>query len=390
MGRSGSISLQPFRADDWWTSKAALLMGLVYLYTWWFGISLERFMPLCFFSVMVIAGFASFGYLVNDFFDREQDRRAGKKNFMLDRPASQQLALAFVSILLIVGPWFYLPIDRFSYTLIAIQLSLFLIYSIPPLRLKERGAAGLVVDSLYAHAVPALLAAYSYHLAARSPLNYPEFTLLFLWQLSGGLRNILIHQSEDRGRDQQSDTRTFVATAPERQVLRLLQAILLSELIFCLAFFSILTYVDHSFAACLVAVFVLSFQPAFWYMFLTKSSMPDPPLRYFPNNVYEKWLPVVCLIVLSFSNPWFLVVLLMHVTLFNFDLYHRAGYAVVQLWRGIPFGYMYYALLLPIRIFISRVVNYAIYYTLRIFGIDLRKENSSALDYFKKRMGKEK
>ena len=35
-----------FRVKDWWWSKAALLMGLVYLFAAWYHISFEEFIPL--------------------------------------------------------------------------------------------------------------------------------------------------------------------------------------------------------------------------------------------------------------------------------------------------------------------------------------------------------
>ena len=57
-----------FRIKDWWWSKAALLMGFVYLYAAWFGISFEKMVWLSLLSVSTIAGFASLGYFSNDFF----------------------------------------------------------------------------------------------------------------------------------------------------------------------------------------------------------------------------------------------------------------------------------------------------------------------------------
>jgi len=387
MGPSGSIPIQPFRADDWWTSKASLLMGFVYLFALWFHISFERFLPLALFSILVIAGFASFGYLSNDFFDKEKDRLAGKKNFLLDKPLFYQIGLAIVSISLIVMPWFFLPAAALSYWLIGIQLSLFLLYSCPPIRLKEKGAAGVLVDSLYAHAVPTILAAYTFFLASFFFLPYIAFVLLFLWQLLSGIRNILIHQLEDKSSDTSSGTKTFAGTSNTKSILQILQAVILLELAFCLAFFSLLTFREHQFAVCIAAVFLLCFQSIFWYIHLTLEDLPDPPLRYFPNNVYEKWLPAIYLILLSFSNGYFLILLFLHITLFNFDLYRSSIRTASDIRKGLPIGYIHYTVVLPIRIFISKVVNHTIYYSLLIVGIDLKKEQMSALDYFRKKRG---
>jgi len=380
MGQSGSIPIQPFRADDWWTSKASLLMGFVYLFALWFHISFERFIPLALFSILVITGFASFGYLTNDFFDKEKDMLASKKNFLLAKPLVYQIGLAIVSISLIAMPWFFLPADGPSFWLIGIQLSLFLLYSCPPVRLKEKGAAGVLVDSLYAHAIPTILAAYTFFLASSISLPYIAFALLFFWQLLSGLRNILIHQLEDTSSDLSSGTQTFAGTTDTKKILQILQVVILLELAFCLAFFSLLTVGEHLFAVCIAAVFVLCFRSSFWYIHLTQEELPDLPLRYFPNNVYEKWLPAIYLILLSFSNGYFIILLVLHITLFNFDLYRSIIRIGSNIRNNLPLGYIHYSIVLPICIFISKVINHLIYYSLLILSIDLKKEQMSALD----------
>ena len=71
-----------FRVKDWWWSKAALLMGMIYLFAAWYHISLVQFVPLSVLSLITISGFASMGYLFNDLFDIEKDAAAGKSNFL--------------------------------------------------------------------------------------------------------------------------------------------------------------------------------------------------------------------------------------------------------------------------------------------------------------------
>ena len=390
MGQTGTTSIRPFRANDWWTSKAALLMGFVYLYTLWFHISLLSFIPLSLLSITVIAGFASFGYLVNDFFDKEKDRLAGKGNFLLNKPILYQMGLPVLSLLLIALPWLYLPCDRWSFALIGIQLSLFVLYSAPPLRLKERGSAGVVIDALYAHAVPTMLAAYTFLLASTSVPRYAAFLFLFLWQFLCGVRNIVIHQQEDAASDKASNTKTFANAGNVKIVLNLLQFVLIAELLCCVVFFSLLTLDHHSFGVCIAAVLALCFQPTFWYIHITENEIPEPPLRYFPNNVYEKWLPLVYLLLLSFSNVFFLIFLFAHISLFNFGLYRQTGQRGSHIWKSIPFGHLLYLILIPVKTLTSTVINHVIYYSLLLLGIDLKKEQMSALEYFKKRKRSDK
>jgi 4-hydroxybenzoate polyprenyltransferase len=376
---------RPFRVDDWWLSKASLLMGFVYLFTWWFSIPLARFIPLALCSIIVIAGFASFGYLVNDFFDKEKDRKAGKKNFLLNKSVPCQICLTVISLLLIALPWLYLPATQASYQLIGLQLSLFLIYSCPPLRLKERGVAGVIADALYAHALPVILAAYTFLLASGSSSSYFPFALLFFWQFMCGVRNILIHQLEDRDTDLRCGTLTLAGTLSIGTSYNILRGILAAELFLCIAFFAYLGYYNASLHYVLAAIFLVSVQDVLRYMHIMREDLPDAPLRYFPNNVYEKWLPVLYLLLLAGSDHYFLIILVLHLAIFNFTFYIQSLHMSVRAWQQIPFLRILYEVVVPIRIILSRAVNYIIYYSFLLFGIDLRRQQISAADYLKKK-----
>jgi hypothetical protein len=109
--------------------------------------------------------------------------------------------------------------------------------------------------------------------------------------------------------------------------------------------------------------------------------------RFFPNNLYEKWLPPLFLLLGIFSERLFLVVLLMHLALFNFNLYQQIAKRI-----RLSIAWAEHYVYTPSKNFIkaraSLVVNYFIYYVLLSFDIDLKKENTSALNYFRKKYGK--
>lgn len=383
-GNSGSVRL--FRSDDWWGSKAALLMGFVYLFSLWFHIQVERFTALALLSLTVIAGFASLGYLINDFFDLEKDRLARKRNFLLNKAVPLRIALFAVSLSFTFLPWLYLPSDRISYFLIGLELILFVAYSCPPLRLKERMLLGILTDALYAHAVPVALAAYTFALAgAPAPHWYMPLSLMLAWQLLSGVRNILVHQHEDAVSDSATGTLTYVARVGDKITFKILRWVAGIELGCVLAFFLALGTDQWQLSLGAGLVFILALRDFFWYVFLLREDMPEAPLRFFPNHIYEQWLPIFYLILLSAGNIYFIVVLIAHVTLFNARLYASGAEAAQQGYRAIPIVRIWYGMWLPIRTFMSGVVNYAIYYGLLLFGVDLRKENMSAAAYFKKR-----
>jgi hypothetical protein len=111
--------------------------------------------------------------------------------------------------------------------------------------------------------------------------------------------------------------------------------------------------------------------------------------RYFPNNVYEKWLPALYLVLLSFQSTYFILFLLLHLAVFNFNFYRQMIQSIF-----LSLRLMEPRIVTPVKDFIikyaSLFVNYLIYYALLLFGIDLKKENMSARNYFKKRNGKSK
>ena len=383
-------SLKPFRIDSWWMSKASLLMGLVYLFAVWFRIPFCQFVQPAILSISTISGFASLGYLINDFFDKEKDQRVGKKNFLVNISIPHQVGLAIFSILLLAIPWLFLPATYFSYLIICVEIFLFLLYSCPPLRLKERGVWGIYADSLYAHAIPTVLAAYTFFLISSGALPYLGFLLLFVWQFLCGVRNILIHQIEDRQLDILSGTKTYIGPIDAKTIGGRIKVVMLLELLVFASFIGGLAIAQYIFIPVFIFVIAFGGYRAFIYIQSMQDEIPDKPLRYFPNTLYEKWMPVLFLFVLSLSDKRFFVLLIIHVTLFNYSIYAeiiRIGYSVYQ---RVPMNYIKYNLLGTVRKYISTIVNYSIYYCFLLFGVDLKSKKKSAFEYFRERLEKHK
>lgn len=151
-----------------------------------------------------------FGYVSNDIADAAGDRKAGKPNIALSLTTVQKL---FLLVLLAGGSIFSLYYSRPSTLpyLIA-ELALLSLYAFPPIRLKEKGFAGVVTDSLYAYVVPSVI------LLVYTGLWNDLYWKIFLPSLGLliGLKNILNHQLEDLDNDIISDTKTFVRSFPDQ------------------------------------------------------------------------------------------------------------------------------------------------------------------------------
>lgn len=380
-----------FRINDWWASKAALLMGLVYLYAAWFNIPFERMIVLSLLSVSTVSGFAAVGYLCNDLFDREKDVIAGKRNFLVGKSAVQIAFFYVVAFVLLVFPWKYLPATKFSVAIIVAELLLFFLYSVKPFRFKERAKAGVITDALYAHVVPAFLSLYTFSLAAEyKPAVLPVIVLL-MWQLASGIRNILLHQQEDINNDARAGVKNSVSIMSPSTYAAYLKILIGAELAFSALLYVFLAPANLLFLFCpgliiffSVMVGIVFYNPGF-------SAFLQSRWKYFPNQVFEKWLPVASLCILARADWRFLLLGLVHITVFNFAFYTQLNHILGPAIKG---GIMHlkntlvYRVLIPIRILMSRGGNYFIYYLLRLFNIDLRKEQTSAVQYFKNRRKK--
>ena len=383
MEKSSHKDKGALRVNDWWWSKAALLMGMIYLFTLRYSIPLRQFIPLSLLSLTTIVGFASFGYLVNDLFDIEKDAHAGKANFLTGKSITFIAIIFFISIVFISAPWVFLPKNRFSLGLIAIQLLLFALYSISPVRLKERGMAGIITDALYAHSVPVFLAAYTYSLAAGVTFFTPDMIILFLWQFISGVRNIVLHQADDVDADKKSGSRNFISGLSQPQFAGLLKGLIVVDLALCICLFGFLSFYNHLFLICLAAIIVFVFADAIQVKRITWIEFFETSLRYFPNNRYEKWLPPVILCSLTFLNPWFLLVMVLHLTIFNFDFYIQFADKIFGRYKSVSVKGKF----ITLRIFLSYPINNVLYYAFKVFSVDLKKRNISAGAFLLSKMG---
>ncbi len=367
---------KPFRAEDWWIGKASLLMGLVYMLSALFHISFARFWPVAICSMVTIVGFAALGYLVNDYFDLEKDRIVGKKNFLLDKKKFQKICFFCLAIILLAAPWYYLPWDRVTLSMIAAQVMAYFIYSMPPLRLKERGFWGIVTDAMYAHGIPVLMAAYTYVLISGSGADIVLLTLLFCWQLTAGLRNVLMHQLSDLHNDLKNETITFAATREVSSTT--VKFFRIPELFFLI---SLLVY------CCALQPLFLIPIGAVVFSLIVCSMMPvsDGYRIYYPNIVYDQWLPYSFIVLLFIQDHGFILLFAVHGLLFSREI-------ISELWSRVPWVHYRVRVQRSVRRLSDQVrllANRTIYYVFRVFGVDLIRERTDAMEYLRRRINRQ-
>ena len=361
------------RARDWRLSFVPVIIGFVYFWLFWFDISITWPAVLLFFlSLVTSAGFASLGYYINELFDIESDKKAGKINKLaLISPFQRgMLLLAIVGITFL--PWLWLPADRWSWILIAAEVIFFLVYSLPFPRLKNKALVSGLVDAAYAYVIPMLLSLHTYELFAQRTAP-PFFAIIIGCFFIIGYRNILVHQVNDVFKDMRSGVVTLPQKAGTIYTSRIIYACLILEVIGVISFFAGCILVKPAMVLCLAIYFLFLIYRLYRLLPLKSGKFISiHPLRHLTDPFYQQWFPILLLAILICTEWKWVCLLPFHVLL----VASKPRYEKVK------------QLLLWLRNGLSLFVNYGIYYAFKIFGIDLIKEKKSVVGYMKYRMRK--
>jgi 4-hydroxybenzoate polyprenyltransferase len=164
---------------------------------------------------------AAFGYLANDHADRACDRSAGKLTPVTG--LSERAALLVLAALMAAALG-ALAVAAASPAAAAAGIAALVLsaaYSLGPLRLKQRGAAGVWSAAAAQRTLPVLVA-----FAALGPLDVKAWAFAAVAQLVG-IRWMLVHQVVDAANDRRAGVATYVAAAGEARARVLLRRVVL-------------------------------------------------------------------------------------------------------------------------------------------------------------------
>jgi len=318
------------RAADWWNHKVPVILTFAYWVllgeesrpvigvgqAWW---SVVAFLA-------AVVGVAGLGHVINDIFDAEQDRRAGRSRPAAGlRPQARRQAVAAL-LALALAPWLYLPSDKGVWALLGLEVALLVAYSSPPVRAKERGALALVFDASYAYIIPILLTLATFVALPVGPT--PQLarvaTAAALWSLAVGMRGIAFHQLDDLESDRAAGVDTWATRAGRDHALRRIAPAAIAEpLLFCGL---VLTLADRLPLLPWLLAGVVGWR-AFQLRFLAgyeravAHTAGEQRLRRlgfdYLNDLYERWLPTIILGTLFVRSPAFWPLLVGHALVFE-------------------------------------------------------------------------
>lgn len=217
---------QALRTNQWWGHMLGPIVAFACLQLGWRqvppGEGMVRVLALLWSSIAL----AGYGYVVNDASDVEADALAGKPNAVAR--LSVPVRVAVIAALAFLGalPWLFVDLGASALVvLVAIYLCP-LVYSAPPIRLKER-LSGPLIDASNAFVLPALFTTALFAPlgdATGAPALMPIGGVL--WAAGFGLRAILLHQIADVDNDRASGTSTVVVRIGTERAVRVMRMIL--------------------------------------------------------------------------------------------------------------------------------------------------------------------
>lgn len=196
---------QYLRVGDWYDSKVPFLMCyLLCSYLLYPNMRTQQFILIFSVSFLFVFLFLAFGYLINDYCDRESDKKAGKHKIIFTlNERTVQISFVLVIAWAAIPIWIY---SDFSFGMLGAEVVTFLLgasYSMPPFRFKEKGVWGLIISSFAQRCMPLLV------LCQVVPIDGRLFILFFVLSFIIGLRYIFVHQVIDLDNDREAGVCTF-------------------------------------------------------------------------------------------------------------------------------------------------------------------------------------
>jgi hypothetical protein len=280
--------------------------------------------PLIVYLVAVI-GIAGFGHVFLDIFDVEEDRLLGKSNLWAPLTGVRRVGLVAVLLAASLLPWTVLPLNRIGVLLVALEFVMFLMYAVPPIRLKSRGFPGIAADSMYAHTRPALWTWIPFSILAGSAVSRWFPVALAIWTFTVGVRHLLQHQVIQLESDATAGALTHAVRRGRESTLRLIVGRVLPIEVAAFSFLLGIMAANMMLIPVTFLIYALWQLSKFRFLWLSRLSLaasPDADRATVAGTLvmtrfYERWLPVLVLLLLSVRTPAYTVLLMVHLILFR-------------------------------------------------------------------------
>ena len=249
------------------------------------------------------AAYLAFVFTINDFYDKDIDKKAGKTNTIGE--LSLFTGVSWLIGLFAIGVLVLAPYYQQSWVISFVVLSYIsaITYSAPPLRFKERRLAGLLVAATH-RALPVLIGIAVFQ--NFQPASWFLFATFFLL----GVRWNILHQLKDLPNDELTQTDTFVRTFGGDRSFKLMTTVVFPLELSCLLTWLVLASVQ--------VPLLLLIPPAYgiWLLIVWREGIKLnwTAYRYAPLiNFYRGFCPLFLGVLLVFQHPIYLPLLCLHI-----------------------------------------------------------------------------
>jgi GT2 family glycosyltransferase len=311
-------ALGALRTNQWWGHMLGPIVAFACLQLGWRqilpGEGIVRVVALVA-SAIALAGY---GYVVNDTADVEPDRLVGKPNAMAKVPVwARPLVIAAFALAGAV-PWLFISLDTPAMVALGGIYLVPILYSLPPVRVKERHLLGPIADASNAFVLPSL-----FTIALFAPLGEPTGPAPLMlvgalaWTFGFGLRAIVKHQIDDAFNDRSSGTTTLVGEIGEANALRAIKWLLfpLEQVGFVLLVATVLTWSWGTVAVGLA--YALVFQTLRLSGLIDRNLATNTLAAGWWMYWYQIWPALLLSLGLSVWEPWYLLLTAFIVVLFG-------------------------------------------------------------------------
>ena len=291
------------RFNDWWNYVIPPIIAWYFFSVWFYQQDvLTTFIDGLLLLILAFAT-AAFGFVLNDLTDQEEDVKKGKVNYLSQLPNKYVFLLILGTLMLQAGVLFLLQPGWLIWVHVG-QVSIFVVYSLPPIRLKGIWWLAPILDAIFSGTLYYVFAFFLIPVKAGYPFEMRWMMILVVWGLVRGSRNILWHLYKDAELDKRAKYETIVhhrSVTPKRieRFTVLLNVVELGIFATFLVFLDQTTYLWWVTGGILL-VYIL------W------KNQQDADKKFTINNlILEVYLPVISVVALSRANHVIYLVLLL-------------------------------------------------------------------------------
>ncbi len=298
------------RADEWWEYKLVPILSAFYATVLVVHVAVSSLWISALSLLLAIVPAAIYASVINDVTDLAGD---------LD---SRSMVATLVALTVGAG-FLFAWLWRDDAPLLSCYLATWLafsLYSLPPFRFKERGAAGVLCDAAGEQLFPALVAVFLACRGAQRAVSGAWLASVAVWALAYGLRGIVWHQLTDVDNDRAAGFRTFARRHPRAA------PVIGTFVVFPLelgALAAMLWQIGSAWPLAFLVLYVLyAVRSARRWQTAPVIVVPKPRFFIVLHQFYSDLFPIALLITASVRHRRVLIVLAAHLLLFPRNVIH--------------------------------------------------------------------